>query len=115
MERAWCRQRVAWGPLFDPVPDKDADLNELDADRAELDDEICRDESRRPDAAAGLCFDDTLRTARERYSLRLVYLHMISEYARGNGRTDLLRPCLDGTTGGWRRANRPRVTSATRR
>jgi hypothetical protein len=36
----------------------------------------------------------------ETYSLRLVYVHMIAEYARHNGHADLLRERTDGTTGG---------------
>jgi Protein of unknown function (DUF664) len=31
--------------------------------------------------------------------LRLVYLHMIEEYARHLGRADLLRKRIDGATG----------------
>ncbi len=31
--------------------------------------------------------------------LRLVYVHMIAEYAQHNGHADLLREVLDGTTG----------------
>src|SRR5690606_26059864 len=37
---------------------------------------------------------------RQRYPLRWVYLHMIEEYARHNGRADLLRERIDGATGG---------------
>jgi hypothetical protein len=33
------------------------------------------------------------------YSLRLVLLHMLQEYARHNGHADLLRQGLDGVTG----------------
>ena len=33
------------------------------------------------------------------YSLRLVMLHMIQEYARHNGHADLLREAIDGTVG----------------
>ena len=32
-------------------------------------------------------------------SLRWIYVHMIEEYARHNGHADLIRECLDGTTG----------------
>jgi hypothetical protein len=31
--------------------------------------------------------------------LRALMLHMIEEYARHNGHADLLRECVDGTTG----------------
>ena len=36
----------------------------------------------------------------ETYSLRLVYNHMIAEYARHLGHADLLRQVVDGRTGG---------------
>jgi hypothetical protein len=32
-------------------------------------------------------------------SLRMIYVHMIQEYARHNGHADLLREAIDGTTG----------------
>ena len=35
----------------------------------------------------------------EDWSVRMVYLHMIGEYARHNGHADLLREQLDGVTG----------------
>jgi hypothetical protein len=34
-----------------------------------------------------------------RVSLRWILVHLIEEYARHNGHADLLRECLDGTTG----------------
>ncbi len=39
------------------------------------------------------------RMSGEAYSLRLVMLHMIQEYARHNGHADLLREGIDGTVG----------------
>lgn len=35
----------------------------------------------------------------EAYSLRMVYVDMIGEYARHNGHADLLRESLDGVSG----------------
>ncbi len=35
----------------------------------------------------------------DRISLRWVLIHMIEEYARHNGHADLLRECIDGSTG----------------
>ena len=32
-------------------------------------------------------------------SVRWIYVHLIEEYARHNGHADLLRECIDGTTG----------------
>ncbi len=51
------------------------------------------------DAAAPLAFDATFTLHDETYSLRLVYVHMIAEYARHNGHADLLRERIDGATG----------------
>ena len=39
------------------------------------------------------------RTTGETMSLRLIYLHMIEEYARHLGHADLLRERIDGATG----------------
>ena len=33
------------------------------------------------------------------WSLRMIYVHLIGEYARHNGHADLLREALDGVTG----------------
>jgi hypothetical protein len=46
-----------------------------------------------------MAFDDTFMLADQPCSLRLVYVHMVAEYARHNGHADLLRERLDGTTG----------------
>ena len=59
------------------------------------------EECRLADAAVvGSAFDDTFTLNDETYSLRLVYVHMIAEYARHNGHADLLRELVDGRTGG---------------
>jgi hypothetical protein len=42
-------------------------------------------------AVAGLAFEGMFILRGETYSLRLVYTHMIAEYARHNGHADLLR------------------------
>jgi Protein of unknown function (DUF664) len=50
--------------------------------------------------AAGLGFDDTLDAGGgDTFSVRMVYVHLIGEYARHNGHADLLREALDGVTG----------------
>ena len=49
-------------------------------------------------AAARLSFDDTFVLRGETYSVRLVHLHMVTEYAQHNGHADLLRQAIDGTT-----------------
>jgi hypothetical protein len=45
-----------------------------------------------------LDFDHTFDVGGEPFSLRMVYVHMIGEYARHNGHADLLREQLDGVT-----------------
>jgi hypothetical protein len=103
VERTWFRIRVAGepvGPLYDPALGVDTDFEDLDPAHAPDDfaryDEECR---RADEAAAAADFDDTFDLRGETLSLRLVYVHMIAEYARHNGHADLLRERLDGTTG----------------
>jgi hypothetical protein len=106
VERIWLRQRAAGesvGPMYgrpDDVSLKDADFNELDPAQAEADFDRYREECRLADAAvANIGFDDTFTAKGETYSLRFVYAHLITEYARHNGHADLLREQIDGTTG----------------
>ena len=49
-------------------------------------------------AVARLSSDDTFVLRGETYSLRLVYVHLVAEYAQHNGHADLLRQRIDGTT-----------------
>jgi uncharacterized damage-inducible protein DinB len=104
VERTWFRLRAAGdpvGPLYDPELGQDHDFDALDPARAERDFATFAEECRLADrAAAALSFDDTFELRGETYSLRLVYVHMIAEYARHNGHGDLLREVTDGTTGG---------------
>jgi hypothetical protein len=103
VERVWFRLRAGGqdiGPLYDPVLGKDHDFEALVAANAEADYACYLDECRLADeAAAKLAFDDTFVHNDETYSLRLVYVHMLAEYARHNGHADLLRERIDGTTG----------------
>jgi Protein of unknown function (DUF664) len=103
VERVWFRHRAAGeavASMYDQADDKDVDFNDLDPALAEADFARFVDECRLADAAAaGLAFDDTFIVRGETYSLRLVYVHMITEYARHNGHADLLREVIDGTTG----------------
>jgi hypothetical protein len=46
-----------------------------------------------------MSFDDTFELDGEPFSLRMVYVHMIGEYARHNGHADLLREAIDASTG----------------
>ena len=103
VERIWFRQRAAGqpvGPMYDPSRGKDADFDDARAAEAMADFERLRAEWRRADeAVAGINFDDTFDVGGEAFSLRMVYVHMIGEYARHNGHADLLREGLDGVTG----------------
>jgi len=103
VERVWFRIRAAAQaiePMYDPALGKDVDFNDLDPGLAEADFAKYEEECwLADDAAAPLAFDDTFTLHDETYSLRLVYVHMIAEYARHNGHGDLLRQAIDGTTG----------------
>ena len=103
VERTWFRQRVAGqpvGPMYDPGLGKDADFDDLDPAQAAVDYARYVEECRLADhAVAHLDFDTTFVHAGQPHSLRLVYVHMIAEYARHNGHADLLREHLDGRTG----------------
>jgi uncharacterized damage-inducible protein DinB len=103
VERIWFRIRAAGEPiepLYDLSLGKDYDFDELDADEAPA--AFARFESEwhaAVEAAAGLDFEHTLETGHgETFSLRMVYVHMIGEYARHNGHADLLREAIDGVT-----------------
>ncbi len=102
VERVWFRIRAAAQaiePMYDPALGKDVDFNDLDPALVEADFAKYEQGRLADDAAAPLAFDDTFTLHDETYSLRLVYVHMIAEYARHNGHGDLLREAIDGTTG----------------
>ena len=104
VERIWFRQRAAGqavAPLYDPALGKDADFSEADAADAEAGLARLREEWRQADAvAAGLDFADTLDAGGgDTFSVRMMYVHLIGEYARHNGHADLLREAIDGVTG----------------
>ena len=104
VERTWFRQRAAGQPvppLNDPARGKDADFNDAVAAGAEADIARLQEEWRQADqAVAGLAFTDTLDAGHgDTVSVRMMYVHMIGEYARHNGHADLLREALDGVTG----------------
>ncbi|MET7645555.1 DinB family protein [Streptomyces sp. NPDC005426] len=103
VERTWFRQRFAGqdlAPMYDPQKGKDADFEDLDPARAAEDYARLVEECRLADEiVAGASFDDTFVHNGEVFSLRLVHVHMIGEYARHIGHADLLRERLDGVTG----------------
>ena len=103
VERTWFRIRAAAeavDPVYDLALGKDHDFDDVDAADAPGAFERFVTECRRCDeAAAALSFDDTFDLGGEPFSLRMVYVHMIGEYARHNGHADLLREAIDGVTG----------------
>ncbi|WP_406447455.1 DinB family protein [Streptomyces sp. NBC_00876] len=103
VERTWFRQRFAGQELesmYDPEKGKDADFEDLDPARAAEDYARLIEECRLADEiVAGASLDDTFTHGGDVYSLRLVHVHMIGEYARHIGHADLVRERLDGVTG----------------
>jgi hypothetical protein len=78
----------------------DVDYDDLDPARAKQEYEQLVDEWRHADAAAaGRDLDDTFASGGEVFALRIVYLHLIGEYARHCGHADIVREHLDGVTG----------------
>ena len=101
VERVWFGQRVGErGPLFDPALGKDHDFEDVRPEQAEEAFALLAQEWRSSDqTAARMSFDDTFDTGRDTWSLRMLYVHLIGEYARHNGHADLLREHIDGVTG----------------
>jgi uncharacterized damage-inducible protein DinB len=103
VERIWFRQRAAGqavAPLYDPALGKDHDFDHLDPAEAGEAIERLRAEWRAGDeAVTDIDFDDIVEVHGEQFSLRMIYVHMIGEYARHNGHADLLREAIDGVTG----------------
>ena len=101
VERVWFRQRFAGEPVERPFGgDKTADFERVDPSRAAADYARLTEEFKLVDAAvANASLDDTFTHNDELMSLRLIYLHMIEEYARHLGHADLLRERIDGATG----------------
>ena len=108
VERGWFQQ-VFLGEdvpdLYDRSADEDADFNDVDqADPAEAFNAFeleCAASRRIVEQAQSL--DVLSKQVSERtgqpFSLRWIVTHMIEEYARHNGNADLLRECVDGSTG----------------
>jgi len=103
VERIWFRERFAGQSverLYSTDDWKDADFEDLDPANAEEDYARLLEEVRLADAAvADASLDDTFTLGGKPASLRLIYLHMIEEYARHNGHADMLREGIDGVTG----------------
>ena len=102
VERIWFRLRAAGEeiePMFSADLPKDTDFDDgvvADApgevERLQAEWVLC------DAAAAELPFDALVPTRDDEWSLRMVYVHMIGEYARHNGHADLLRQAIDGVT-----------------
>ncbi|MEV6284651.1 DinB family protein [Kribbella sp. NPDC051770] len=103
VERIWFRIHFAdvpAEPVFDPALGKDADFELIDAADAQASYEALIEEWKLSDeAAAGRSLDDRFTFSGEESSLRMIYIHLIGEYARHSGHADLLREHLDGVTG----------------
>lgn len=103
VERIWFRIRVGGEDiehLHNYEARDDTDFNVIDPADAERAVAELQTESRLADQAVrDVDFDAVFDARGEDMSLRMIYLHMIQEYARHNGHADLLREALDGTTG----------------
>jgi uncharacterized damage-inducible protein DinB len=100
VERIWFRKRLAEQDiehLHNFEARDDTDFNVIDPSDAERAVAQLLEEQREADAAAReLDFDVTFESHGEGMSLRMLYIHMIQEYARHNGHADLLREAIDG-------------------
>lgn len=104
VERIWFRQRAAGQPvppMYDPARGKDADFDEVSPAGAETALERLQAEWQHADKAVGnMDFDHTFDAGHgDTFSLRMMYVHVIGEYARHNGHADLIRESIDGVTG----------------
>jgi uncharacterized damage-inducible protein DinB len=102
VERVWFRKRLAQQDidhLHNFEARDDTDFNVIDPADAPAAVEQLLEEQRQADLVAReLDFDVTFDSHGEDMSLRMLYLHMVQEYARHNGHADLLREAIDGTT-----------------
>ena len=101
VERIWFRMRFAGEQVDFPFgSDFQAEFEQADPARAAADYARLTEEIKHADAAAAnASLDDTFTSNGEVMSLRMIYLHMIEEYARHLGHADLLREQIDGATG----------------
>ena len=103
VERIWFRQRAAGEdvePLYDLDLGKDHDFDEVHpADAEAAIDRLQREWAAADEAVADLAFDHPVEVHGEQFALRMIYVHVIGEYARHNGHADLLREAIDGVTG----------------
>jgi hypothetical protein len=107
VEQWWFRMHAAQeqGVVFPFDPDSvGLDFQEVDDADAEANLAMFRQECQRSRAAvAGLSLDNVVPSRGDHpertREIRWIFVHMIEEYARHNGHADLLRECIDGSTG----------------
>ncbi len=104
VERVWFRQRFRGEPierLYSTAERPDADFEDVDAARAEEEYErLVTEQELARQAVADATMDETfIHPDGTEMSLRMMFVHMIGEYARHNGHADLMRQCIDGATG----------------
>jgi uncharacterized damage-inducible protein DinB len=105
VERNWFRRRLRSEPievLYSTPERPDADFEDLDPDRAEAEyATLLAEQDLARQAVLDAPLDATLVDgAGEEMSVRMLFVHMIGEYARHNGHADLIRQEIDGVTGG---------------
>ena len=104
VERVWFRERFRKEPverLYSTPEQPDADFENGDASSAQTDYErLLTEQELARQAAADAAMDETfIHPNGDEMSLRMVFVHMIGEYARHNGHADMVRQCIDGVTG----------------
>ena len=104
VERIWFRIHFAGAdkaePVFAPELGKDADFELIDPARARSEYEgLIAEWALSDKAAEGQSLDEQFTFSGEVSSLRMIYIHLIGEYARHCGHADLLREQIDGVTG----------------
>ncbi|HEY0697983.1 MAG TPA: DinB family protein, partial [Micromonospora sp.] len=96
VERIWFRELFRGEPVerLHSTPERpDVDFEDLDPARAEADyAQLLAEQEAARQASADASLDDTfVQRDGEKTSLRLIFNHMIAEYARHNGHADLIR------------------------
>jgi uncharacterized damage-inducible protein DinB len=103
VERIWFRIHFAdvpADPVFPVELGKDADFELIDPAQAQAAyEELIAEWKLSDEAVAGRSLDDRFTFNGTESTLRMIYIHLIGEYARHCGHADLLREQLDGTTG----------------
>jgi uncharacterized damage-inducible protein DinB len=102
VERVWFRKRLGQQDiehLHNFEARDDTDFDRIDPADAEGAVRQLRTEQREADAVAReLDLDVVFDSHGEDMSLRMLYIHMVQEYARHNGHADLIREAIDGVT-----------------